>query len=159
MKRALFTVIALIAFIGLGPMSPASANYGATAQYQVAISANCNNPAICGGDLGGFWGWGVFNTDGSVDAQLTGCGHLRGVGGGATHFAADATGWGVISGQFVTYNETDTFVGSSPGTVFLAGPNFTGIPAAPGHYNTVQLMGFSAPGVTFQIQVTLIPNR
>jgi hypothetical protein len=45
--------------------------------------------AHCGADgLGGFWGWVEFDrstTTGAItgDAQLTGCGHFRGGGGGA----------------------------------------------------------------------------
>jgi hypothetical protein len=35
----------------------------------------------------------------------------------------------------------------------------TGIPATPGHYNTMDLLGFSFPGVAFQIQVAFRPAR
>jgi hypothetical protein len=42
----------------------------------------------------------------------------------------------------------------------VPGPQDTGIPAAPGHYNTSELLGFKPPpGVAFQIQVVEIPNR
>jgi hypothetical protein len=75
----------------------AKAEYGPLAVYQVAISQNCNNPDFCGSELGGFWGWAVFNSDGTADAELTFCGHLEGgpggAGGGAGHESIDATGW------------------------------------------------------------------
>jgi hypothetical protein len=149
--------------------APAGAAYGPLAVYQVAFSFNCNNPSFCGPELGGFWGWAVFNSDGTSDAQLTGCGHLQGGpgggGGGASHFSAHATGWFIGgNGDFFISHEVDTFVGHGP-PVTLTDPEppypaDTGIPAAPGHYNTTQLLGFSPPpGVSFSIQVTKIPGR
>jgi hypothetical protein len=156
------SLIAVAAFAG-----SARADYGPLAQYQIAISQNCNNPSFCFDpitgqpSLGGFWGWAVFNSDGTADAELTGCGHLPGYGGGAGHFHADAQ-WFIGSNRdFWTYNETDTFVGRG-GTQVVTNPapSDTGIPAAPGHYSTSDILGFIAPpGVSFQIQVTKIPNR
>jgi hypothetical protein len=35
----------------------------------------------------------------------------------------------------------------------------TGIPATPGHYNTSDVLGFSAPGVAVQIQVAFRPAK
>ena len=113
-------------------------------------------------DLGGFWGWAVFNSDGTADAELTGCGHLQGGGGGgAGHFHADVPHWYISGGDFWVVDETDTCVGhGQPVSVFTPGAQDTGIPAAPGHYNTTQLLGFSPPpGVSFNVQVTKIPNR
>ena len=163
MKRKLLALITVLACLGVvGPVTAASADYGPTAQYQIAFSFNCNNPGFCGADqLGGFWGWAVFNTDGTADAELTGCGHIKGFGGGAQHFDADVDGWFIgPNGDFFTVNETDTFVGRTTGTQFLPGPNDTGIPAAPGHYSTSELLGFTPPpGVAFQVQVVKIPNR
>src|SRR5712691_8701960 len=101
-RRRLYFVVALAAaaaaLVGVSASS-ARADYGPLAQYQTTFSFNCNNPSFCGADgLGGFWGWAVFNTDGSANAQLTGCGHLQGGPGGtagAEHFSADvpAGGW------------------------------------------------------------------
>src|SRR6266566_4219021 len=88
-------VLVLAGLLGLmavfGTASSAAANYGPLAEYQTAFSFNCNNPSFCGpnqGGLGGFWGWAVFNTDGSANAQLTFCGHSVGGGGraGAQHY-------------------------------------------------------------------------
>ena len=36
-------------------------------------------------------------------------------------------------------------------------PLDTGIPAVPGHYSTQEVLGFTAPGVAYQIQVAYKP--
>ena len=160
--RLLVAALAAAAAVACLGATTARADYGPLAEYQVTLSMNCNNPSFCGADnLGGFWGWAVFNTDGTADAQLTGCGHLQGGGGGgASHFSADAS-WFIQGGTFWTFNETDTFVGhGTPTTSFTPDPQDSGIPAAPGHYNATDLFGFKPPpGVVFNIQVTKIPNR
>jgi hypothetical protein len=161
----------LLAVLAVAAPRPAGA-YGRLAVYQVEFSFNCNSPDACGPDLGGFWGWGEFDSDGhggagNVDAELTGCEHLQGGhgggGGGAQHFAADAESWYIDSttGTFWVVNETDTFTGhGQPYSVLTPGPQDTGIPAAPGHYDTTDLFGLNPPpGVAFQIQVVKIPNR
>jgi hypothetical protein len=161
---AVFAAIITVV-VGIGAAT-AKADYGPLAEYQVAISFNCNNAGFCGPDLGGFWGWAVFNTDGTADAELTGCGHLQGGpgggGGGAGHMHVDAPEWFVgANGNFWVVDETDTATGHGPPvTTTTPGPQDTGIPAEPGHYSTSELLGFSPPpGVSFQIQVTEIPNR
>jgi hypothetical protein len=166
MKRLrLIAAAAVVLATGL-TAGTANADYGPLAEYQVAISFNCNNPDFCGPELGGFWGWVVFNTDGTADAELTGCGHLQGGpgggGGGANHFHADAEEWFVgANGNFWVADETDTFTGHGPPvTTTNPGPEDTGIPSEPGHYSTTDVLGFTPPpGVAFQIQVTEIPNR
>ena len=161
--RALAIVAALGLLVAVAPR-PAGA-YGPLAVYQVTFSQNCDNPSFCGANLGGFWGWAEFDSDGTADAQLTGCGHLTGghdpATNGAGHFSADAQNWFISGGTFWTSDETDPFVGhGTPVSVFTPAPQNTGIPAAPGHYNTVDLFGFNPPpGVSFQIQVVKIPNR
>jgi hypothetical protein len=65
MKRKSFLVTVLGAAVALSvavgvAAGPAKAEYGPLAEYQVAISMNCNNPSFCGPDLGGFWGLGRF---------------------------------------------------------------------------------------------------
>jgi hypothetical protein len=153
MKRLRFLIATLAVAAGLAAVlgvttAPAGAAYGPLAEYQVAISANCNNVSICGADgLGGFWGWAVFNTNGTADAELTGCGHLQGGGGGgASHMSVDASAWKIQNGTFWTSQDGVTY-------------HDTGIPAAPGHYSTMDLFGMTAPGVSFMYQVTKIPNR
>jgi hypothetical protein len=162
---ALVAVLAAAALAGVAAPR-AKADYGPLAEYQVAMSFNCNNKTACGPDLGGFWGWAVFNTDGTADAELTGCGHLvggpGGGGGGADHFHADVGNWYVgQNGNFWVTDETDTYVGhGQPVTVPVPGSSDTGIPAAAGHYDTTELLGFAPPpGMSFQIQVAEIPNR
>lgn len=145
---------------------PAHADYG-RAIYQIAISENCDNASICGGQLGGFWGWGALYSDGTGDAQFAGCGHTIGGGGpflaGASHEDQNIT-WvrgdgplGPGTELYVT-SETDTFTGhGTPQTMTIPHEYFdTGVPLVPGHYNTQDIMGFTAPGVSFQIQVTYV---
>ncbi len=129
--------VAAAALVGL-TAGPGRADYGPLAVYQVTISQNCNNPTFCGPDLGGFWGWAVFNSDGTADAELTGCEHsVGGGGGGAIHFHADADDWFISGGDFWVSSEVDTYVGRFAHTEVISSPADTGIPAAPGHYSTV----------------------
>jgi hypothetical protein len=124
----------------------ASAAYGNTAEYQITFSQNCNNASLClGGDegLGGDWGWAVLNNDGTGDLEITFCGHVPGVGGGAGHASVDITGWTRANGVFVITGASDPeFVGPTP------------IPDQPGQYHE-----HPAPGVNMEITVTKIPNR
>lgn len=176
-KRLLWaSVLALAPALPLALTAAASTSaHASTAGFHAAISMNCNNPSFCGsGGLGGFWGSAQFNSDGTASAQLIGCSHLQGGGpaAGAQHFAntvADLNGqpgWFVgTNGDIWVTNSTDTFTGRSGGppvTMFDPFPPYpsdTGIPAAPGHYNTADLLGFTPPpGVSFQIQVTQLPG-
>ena len=123
----------------------ASATYGPLAQYQVTLSANCNNPdpSVCPNGTGGMWGWAVFNSNGTGDLQATECFHLLGFGGGAGHSDVDIFAWHIEGGVFVIDSASDpNFVGPSP------------IPSTPGHYSD-----HPAPRVAVEIQVTKIPNR
>jgi hypothetical protein len=175
------SVCAAFAVVALGN-APASAygHNGTLDMWQVGMSFNCNNRALCGDQLGGFWGWAQFTRDPvtgdtDADAQLTGCFHSApGVGAaGAQHFSVDAPGWIIQPGSagpqtfFLTTGEM-TFTGhGQPVTVPLtqddgsmvtpANPLDTGIPAVPGHYSTTELMGFSAPGISANIQVAFKP--
>ncbi len=168
---SLVPAVGLLVAATMAFSAPAANAYGPAAVYQIGISENCNNPSLCGGGGGGFWGWAEFDNDNTVDAQFADCGHLvRGANsgypppyGGAGHFAADATGWYIgANGDFILNGtETDTFTGHGP-PVTITYTNVdsdTGIPAAPGHYSTEELLGFSAPGITFQIEVAQIPGK
>jgi hypothetical protein len=161
---ALLVVTATIAFVGT---TTASADYGKLSQYQVTISENCNSVSLCGGQTGGFWGWYVFNSDGTGDAQLAGCGHtVGGVGGpggaGAGHESVDFT-WttgpatGLLASPngldfYITSDET-TFTGADGGTVSDANVGDTGVPAYPGHYSATL-----GPGTTVQVTVARKPG-
>ena len=161
MRKTVVALMAVFAIVGLlvasAPAAGAYGNSGSAKQtFQLTFSSNCNNPSVCP-SLGGFWGWAVLYSDGTGDAELTGCGHLTGGGGpgtaGAGHFHDSLTYDLSNTTEFVTLSETETFVGhGTPVTVTVPGSD-TGLPLIPGHYRTQDLLGFSAPGVTFQVQV------
>lgn len=44
-------------------MAPHANACGRLAQWQIGISKNCDNPSLCGGGGGGFWGWAEFGSD------------------------------------------------------------------------------------------------
>jgi hypothetical protein len=172
-KRLLWASVLALASafpLALDAAAPTSA-YASGTVFHAAVSMSCDNPSFCGSqNLGGFWGSAQFNSDGTGSAQLIGCSHLQGGGpaAGAQHFSADVAdlngqpGWFVgPNGDIWVTNTTETFTGRSGGppvTAFDAFPPYpsdTGFPAAPGHYNTTELLGFTPPpGVSFQIQVT-----
>jgi hypothetical protein len=169
MRRLILMVAALAAaaLLGVGVASPAGA-YGGGANHdmwQIGLSFNCNNPSICGDELGGDWGWAEFDrsADGTQtwgDAQTTFCGHTIGGGeAGAGHTSIDITSWTISdSGTFVASGtQTESFRGMTQTSTFT--DEDTGIPATPGHYNTTDVLGFSAPGVAIQIQVAFRPAK
>jgi hypothetical protein len=144
--------------------APSASAYGRAAQWQIGLSFNCNNPAICGSQLGGFWGWAEFDSDNTADAQLTDCEHLQGGrAGGAHHFSADVHSWTIAPGSagpmtFFVTSETDTITGRTGGPpVVIDIPSEymdTGIPAVAGHYSSRTLFGMQAPpGANFEFQV------
>jgi hypothetical protein len=171
MKTKSVSVLLATLFVAIGIMAfalvPTVHAYGA-GNWQVAVSSNCDNPSICGSlGLGGFWAWvevgGGVTSGNSGDATATGCGHLQGGGGlaGADHFNVDITGWATGPGSagsntlFLTSGSI-TFTGhtgGSPVTVPITSPVDTGIQLMPGHFSTVDFFGFTAPGVSFQLQV------
>jgi hypothetical protein len=169
------TVLLLSPALPLALLAGASANASASGtEFHVVETLSCNNPTFCGNlNLIDFHGQAQFNADGSGSGQLT-VGTIvqsSGPAAGAQHFAIDIAdlngqpGWYIgQNGDFFITNETDTFTGHGgpPVTVFDAFPPYPhdlGIPAAPGHYDTTGLFGFTPPpGVTFQIQVTRLPG-
>lgn len=163
LRAALALALALTLAVSVSAGSASTAHaYGRLAQYQIGLSFNCNNVALCGSSLGGFWGWAELDSDNTGDAQLTGCQHFQGGGAaGAQHFSSDVQGWFIGSnGDFFIVNELVTFTGRGGGppvTVFDPTPPYpsdTGIPAAPGHYSAQTLFGMQAPpGTNFEIQV------
>jgi hypothetical protein len=154
--------------------SPVGA-YGGGASHdmwQVGISFNCNNPDLCGAQLGGFWGWVEFDrsADGTAtwgDAELTGCFHTVGGGGpgsaGASHISLEVVSWTIAPGSA----GPQTFFASGEQTVFDHGQKLSsdfsnmdiGIPAVAGHYSTADVFGFTAPGIAIQIQVAFRPAK
>jgi hypothetical protein len=172
LRRSILLVAALAAaaVLAVGFASPAGA-YGGGANHdmwQVGFSMNCNNPSLplCA-DLGtgGDWGWVEFDrsADGTQtwgDAQTTFCFHTVGGGGaGAGHTTIDITSWTISdTGTFVVSGEeTDSFRGMTE-TSTLTNED-SGIPSKPGHYTASDILGFSAPGVAIQIQVSFRPAK
>jgi hypothetical protein len=154
--------IGVFAFFSSGaPGASAYGNaHGAHQIYQIMISGNCNNPDLCGNELGGFWGWGVLYDDGTGEAEITGCGHLADSHGpglqGAGHEHIDFN-WIVDGGMFVATSETDVALGHGQPTTITIPSEYEPIaPAAPGHYSTEDMLGFSGPGVSFQVQVVAL---
>jgi hypothetical protein len=171
----LLAALAAAAALAVGFASPAGA-YGGGANHdtwQVGMSFNCDNPTVCTqemGGTGGFWGWIEFDrsadgTQTSGDAQTTFCMHTVGGGGGAGagHSKIVIESWTIEAGSagpqtfFASGQETDTFRDTSD--TFHFTHLDTGITAVPGHYNTNAVLGFSAPGVAVQIQVSFRPAK
>ena len=160
-------LLAASATLAVGFASPAGAYGGGAGHdtWQVGISDNCNNPSFCGADgLGGGWGWIEFDrfADGTItgDAQVTGCAHFRGGGGGAFHADVDITSAHIgasqpgdpnfPSGQ-VFYVDTNVVNGVPIDPEFLGD---TGVPTEPGHYSA-----HPAPGVVDNLQVSFRPAK
>ena len=180
---ALVVGVALTAVGATAAPAAAYGNNGSLDVWQIGLSANCDNPSVCGPNLGGFWGWVVFTRDPATgatdaDAQLTGCGHMVRAGGpglaGADHFSLGAE-WVIGPGSagpqtFLLTGGTMTFTGHG-GQVTVPLTNMDGslttpqnpfdtmIRAVPGHYSTAELLGFTAPGVAYHIQVAYKPAQ
>jgi hypothetical protein len=134
--------VALISGGTLAGASPALADYGQGAAYQIALSANASGP---GG--GGLWLWFELNSDGSGDYQGADCGHG---GVGAAPDSGDVT-WHVSGDQVVISNVILNGLGGFSATVT--------VPASYGHYtgtlgSYITLPPFIPPFVgTSQLQV------
>jgi hypothetical protein len=137
--------------------------------YQIGISFNCNNRTVCGGELGGFWGWleldnatpdGQSGTGG--DGEFAGCSHGGGFNG-AGHTSIDVDTWwiapdpenGDLPTFYATGTETDSFRGQSE-TFPISGS--TGIPAFTVHRPLLELFGIpTPPGTAVNVQVAFKP--
>jgi hypothetical protein len=175
-RRSVLMVAALAAaaVLALGFASPAGA-YGGGANHdmwQVGMSFNCNNSSICTeemGGTGGFWGWIEFDrsADGTQtwgDAKAAFCFHTVGGGGaGGGHTSIEIESWTIEEGSagpqtfFASGEETDSSRGIT--NTFDFSHEDTGISAVPGHYSTNEVLGFTAPGVAVQIQVSFRPAK
>jgi hypothetical protein len=122
---------------------------------QIELSGNCNNPdfPLCfppeagGFGLGGIWLWIEIDAGGTGDVAGAGCGHVRGVGGGAGPIRGDITWTGTVGPEGVLFFVTDPnnlyYNISIPGEPFVIA-----LPQTIGHYSFKP-----APAVTFQLQV------
>jgi len=146
-------------------VSPAAAygNGGGSQQlYQATASMSCNNPSLCGSFLGGFWAWAEFDANGTFDAEVTFCSHLSTPAGSGFAGAGHAH----VSGSYVITNfglgpwivltsEVDVLTGQGHGATVTVPSEFVPVgPAAKAKLSTQELLGFSGPGVTFQVTVT-----
>jgi hypothetical protein len=189
-----------LAMIGVGVISAgtvlllapaAGADYGGGAAkntWQLELSVNCNNAALCGqiqGGTGGDWIWGELdqtvgpNPTYTGDAEITFCFHGGGFDG-AGHTSEDISSWMVgTNGDFWITGGTDTdhFRGQvsvhpiwgdnqpDPNNPTIpaspSDPVDIGIPALPhsAHYTTTDIFGFSAPGVSASVQVAYRPAK
>ena len=97
--RVTLPVVALV-IASLIAGSNAALAYGAADRplAQLEFSGNCNNPSfpLCfqppsGFGLGGIWLWVEVDANHTGDVAGAGCGHIRGVGGGASSIRGDVT--------------------------------------------------------------------
>ena len=138
----------------------ASAAYGKTAQYQAALSLNCDNKTsfFCTNvvGLGGVWSWFAFNNDGTFDSTETFCAHNDPVfGSGAFHFNGDGI-WrpGAADPSAPPFGQKQDFWVSYDGGATWSDSD---VP-----YTANQSMHWSfkgGPGISAMAQVSYIPNR
>jgi hypothetical protein len=149
MRRLGVLMAALVAAAAMSAGFATSAGaYGGGSSHdtwQIGLSFNCNNPTLCAGSEGGFWGWVEFDrwSDGSItgDLQGAGCAHTTGGGGaGAGHVDVD------IYAAHIDPNSGDFIIDSASDPSFEGD---TGFPSAPGHY-----AAHPAPGITQVINVS-----
>jgi len=172
-------LIAVFAIVLATPLTPSAHAYGGrNQQWQVTFSVNCNIASSCGGGgTFGFWGWCEFGgtdptamTGNSGDCQVTDYGRAGpGMPQNPAHNAISVTGWHIAVvpnnapyAQFILDSGTITCTGPGANTQacfsFQPFPQPTGIPGAPGHYNTLALIGVpAAPGFHYNAQVNLLP--
>ena len=146
----------LLAVATLGASSGGVAAYGRAEQplAQIEFSANCNNPdfPLCfpppnGFGLGGVWFWIEIdnNPTGTGDIAGAGCGHIRGVGGGAGPIRGEIT-WtgGAATGEVFFVDPNNKYYNVTlPGS-----PVALSFPQTQGHYSFRP-----APAVTIQLEV------
>ena len=157
-KLVLLAVVSAVVFAVAAPV--ASADYGNTAQYQAAVSLNCDNKkaSFCTDvvGLGGVWQWFAFSNNGTFDSTETFCAHNDPTfGSGAFHFNGDGS-WqpGPVTPEAPPFGQTQDFwVNYNDGQ----GWQDSGVP-----YLANQSMHYSfkgGPGISAVAQVSYIPNR
>ena len=160
-RIALLAACAVVAVVGAVSVPSARADYGNTAQYQAAISLNCDNKrsSFCTDvvGLGGVWSWFAFNNDGTFDSTETFCGHNDPVfGSGAFHFNGDgnwmvappspeAAPFGQSQDFWVNYNDGQGWQDS--------------LVPYPGAGTSMHYSFKGGPGISGEAQVSYIPGR
>lgn len=162
------TPLLIAAGMAASPSGPASAygGDGAMNVYQIGISFNCNNKALCGSDAGGFWGWGELDENVSTgahtgDGEFTFCGH-NGQASGAGHESADVTNWWTAPGSAgpntLFTDEVDTITYRGQTQVETVYGQDAGIALVPGHTSAASIFGIKPPpGMAIQIQIAYKP--
>lgn len=145
-------LVAAVVAAAVAVVAPGAGAYGNNAEYQTAISLNCDNKTspfctqIVG--LGGEWAWYAFNTDGTVDGTATFCSHEGFFG--AFHVNGDGI-WKTGPALMPVFGvSTDFYVSFDGGATW----EDTTIPYAAGHF--AAKLG---PGISAEAQVTAIPGR
>ena len=148
-------IAAMLAALGVAASAGSAAAYGRADHplAQIELSANCNNPTVqlcypppVGFGLGGVWLWIEIDAGGSGDIAGAGCGHIRGVGGGADSIRGDITWFKATlpPGAFPFWTDpTNTYY-----VVVLGNGDAIPFPVTVGHYSYMP-----APAVSFQLQV------
>jgi hypothetical protein len=151
--RAVFLAAAL-ATASLGVAASSVSAYGAADHplAQIEFSANCNNPSfpMCqpppnGFGLGGVWVWIEIDANQTGDIAGAGCGHIRGVGGGAGSIRGDITWWSATSTAGTMNFAPDP---NSQYYVVNWGDGPVSFPKTVGHYSW-----HPASGVAIELQV------
>lgn len=152
-KLRLLLAAGALAVASLGASTGGVAAYGRADQplAQIEFSANCNNPSyfLCSPEffgLGGVWLWIEIDANGTGDIAGAGCGHVRGVGGGAGSIRGDIT-WtasSVPQGLSFAVDPNNLYYNVSLGD---GGPPLS-FPQTVGHYSFRP-----APGVSVQTQI------
>jgi len=152
--RVLLPAAVLVA-ASIASSSNVASAYGAADQplAQLEFSGNCNNPSysLCQRvGLGGIWIWIEIDAGSEGDIAGAGCGHVRGVGGGAGPIRGDIT-WSYtdVAGAVAV----DAFVlGIDPHDQYYLIPLGPGevfaFPTTVGHYSF-----HPAPAVALETQV------
>ena len=156
---------AVLAIASLGVSTGAVSAYGRAdgPLAQIEFSANCNNPAffLCfppeqgGIGLGGIWIWieidgGPGATSGDADVAGAGCGHIRGVGGGAGSIRGEVHWWWSASPEGQDVSGFLGYPADPHGYYNVAlGPGMTfSFPVSQGHYS-----GHPVPAVAIELQI------
>ncbi len=188
LKRFLAVLaISTTSVLGIATLSGTPTSAWSTTQsldtWHAALSFQCHVASICEDEDAVFSGSADLTRDAATgathaDAELTGAfAAVPGVGAtGAQHFKVDSSGWIIQPGEagpqtFFLTTGTMTFTGQDgrPVTVPLINddgslvtpenPLETSISAVPGHYSTTEILGFSAPGISADLQVTYSPAQ
>jgi hypothetical protein len=159
LKLRLLLAASLLAVAGLGASTGTVSAYGKADGpiAQIEFSANCNNPDffLCQQvGLGGIWVWieidgGAGALSGDADVAGSGCGHVRGEGGGAFSIRGEFDWWwsatpeGVLDVTFGAPTDPNGYY-----NVDLGGGFVVSFPVTIGHYSF-----HPVPGVAIETQV------